>query len=762
MSSPSSPVTIRPNSKAVLSDENVSRSFASSVDILRAQYSGTPPSTSLNIPLRNASPALSSTPAGNDGSPLRPRTNPVPGTSGATGRKGSGTGSGSGSGTPMMPPFDLEDLPAEEKARILRRHLVSREEREREQQEGSDLNVPTLSRRSSNSQRSSNGNSNRGVLSREDSEPFPIPYHAPGADVTYVMNPPIGPLYLSKSPSHSHPHLTGMIFINGIPMHNDRQLGFVLSHFHAPSAAPDPTFEHIHEPGGFRRNYVLLRANEQGADEPRMLNNFIDFLYLLGEDEEDEEKEDEEQPAAGPSSGPSAGFGDVSESSPLLGRSRSRSRSRRRAASVSHGNATVTQAVLMLLKGFVGTGVLFLGKAFFNGGILFSSLVFIFIAIISLHSFLLLVRAKLVVPGSFGDIGGTLYGNWMRQLILGSIVVSQLGFVGAYIIFVSENLQAFVLGVTNCVHNIPVRMFILLQTLVFLPLSLVRDIVKLSTTALIADAFIVAGLVYIFGSEIKLIAERGTRDVILFNPGKASLFIGTAVFSFEGIGLIVPITDSMREPHKFPAVLTVLFGGAGALAYLTFGSEIHAVVLVNLNPASKMVQAVQVLYSMAIMLSVPLQLFPAIKILENGLFTRSGKVSTKVKWTKNVFRFLIVFVTAGLATLGAKDLDKFVALVGCFAWFVLCDKQLNWDANSGGSVPLCYVYPAMLHYKACAHTRKQKIADIAMIVFGMIAAVFTTVQTIQLIASPSEGEPGLGTCEPPTTADPQSVFGRAW
>lgn len=30
----------------------------------------------------------------------------------------------------------------------------------------------------------------------------------------------------------------------------------------------------------------------------------------------------------------------------------------------------------------------------------------------------------------------------------------------------------------------------------------------------------------------------------------------TAVFSFEGIGLVIPITDAMREPRKFPAVLS--------------------------------------------------------------------------------------------------------------------------------------------------------------------------------------------------------------
>jgi len=49
------------------------------------------------------------------------------------------------------------------------------------------------------------------------------------------------------------------------------------------------------------------------------------------------------------------------------------------------------------------------------------------------------------------------------------------------------------------------------------------------------------------------------------------------------------------------------------------------------------------------------------------------------------------------------------------------------------SVPLCYVYPALLHLKAVAQTRRQKVADYLMIVFGMIAAVYTTVQTVKVI-----------------------------
>ena len=53
--------------------------------------------------------------------------------------------------------------------------------------------------------------------------------------------------------------------------------------FAASVDGPERTvFEHIHEPGGFRREYVLRKANEDGTEEPLVSNNFIEFLYLFG------------------------------------------------------------------------------------------------------------------------------------------------------------------------------------------------------------------------------------------------------------------------------------------------------------------------------------------------------------------------------------------------------------------------------------------------------------------------------------------------
>lgn len=670
----------------------------------RAQYTGTPPVP--NIPARFTPESFTS---GSPGQNLLPQSEflgrayrlPPTGISprpSSTITPGIGLDSGA---------LDLDTPPDDHKARVIRRHLLMREER----QNRGDVNSTSgseLDGRVSNDDTPSAGSYTPPAATfREETEAFHIPYEAPGADITHDI----------------------------YKWHTDqrRQAGRPRASSFSGSVAPlNPAFEHIHEPGGFRRNYVLMHANDHGGEERHPTNNFIDFLYIYGQfagedlEEEEEDRADEEEATidAGPSEFEAHVV--VDENQPLL-KPRSTSRSRRRAASVGpHGDATVTQAVLMLLKAFVGTGILFLGKAFANGGLLFSIIMISVVALVSLYSFLLLVRTKFVVSGSFGDIGGALYGPWMRYLILFSIVVSQIGFVSAYTIFVAENLKAFVLAITKCETDWPVQYFILMQLLIFLPLALIRNLAKLSASALIADAFILAGLVYIFSSEMLFIGERGIAKVQMFNPKDFPLFVGTAVFSFEGIGLVIPITDAMREPRKFPKVLTgvmisllFLFGGGGALSYLTFGSNVNTVVLVNLDQTSKLTQSVQFLYSLAILLSIPLQFFPAVRILENGLFVRSGKRDPRVKWLKNLFRFGLVAISTIISWLGAADLDKFVSLIGSFA-----------------CVPLCFVYPAMLHYKAVAKTRTQKIGDILLGVFGMAAMMYTTALTIKLMAEP--------------------------
>lgn len=714
MSSPSRPVNIgSPRQGNIFHSGSPTPIGTPDLRTWRAQYTGTPPVP--NVPARFTPESFTSGSPGHllPQSEFLGRAYRLPPT-GISPRPSSAITPGTGfdSGT-----LDLDTPQDEHKARVIRRHLLMREERQNRGDVNS-ISGSELDARVSNDDTPSVGSSTPPPAPfREETEVFPIPYEAPGADITHDI----------------------------YKWHTDQRRQAVrprASSFSGSVAPLNPAFEHIHEPGGFRRNYVLMHANEHGGEERRATNNFIDFLYIYGQfagedlEEEEEDRADDEESTirAGPSE-PDAHIA-VDETQPLL-KPRSTSRARRRAASVGpHGDATVTQAVLMLLKAFVGTGVLFLGKAFANGGLLFSIIMISVVALVSLYSFLLLVRTKFVVSGSFGDIGGALYGPWMRYLILFSIVVSQIGFVSAYTIFVAENLKAFVLAITKCETDWPVQYFILMQLVIFLPLALIRNLAKLSASALIADAFILAGLIYIFGSEMSFIGEQGIAQVQMFNHKDFPLFVGTAVFSFEGIGLVIPITDAMREPRKFPKVLTgvmitllFLFGGAGALSYLTFGSSVNTVVLVNLDQTSKFTQSVQFLYSLAILLSIPLQFFPAVRILENGLFVRSGKRDPRVKWLKNLFRFGLVAISTVISWVGAADLDKFVSLIGSFA-----------------CVPLCFVYPAMLHYKAVAKTRTEKLGDIFLGVFGMAAMMYTTVLTIKLMAEPEPAADLPGSC----------------
>jgi proton-coupled amino acid transporter len=393
------------------------------------------------------------------------------------------------------------------------------------------------------------------------------------------------------------------------------------------------------------------------------------------------------------------------------------------------GTASVTRAVFMLIKAFVGTGVLFLPKAFDNGGMWFSISLLTFVGTLSYYSYMLLVHSRAVVlasnngslagGASFGEIADVLYGRYMRWVVQFSIAISQIGFCCAYIIFIGEMLQAVTKSLSDCKTIISVPMFIVMQLGVLVPFALIRRIERLGFASLMAELFMLFGIVYILYFDIGILATQGVApSVQALNTNGFALFIGTAVYSYEGIGLVIPIVEAMKEPQKFSRVLaitltvsTVLFVGVGAISYAALGETVEGPITGNLNQRNPIVQSLQILYALAILLSVPLQMFPAITILEKGSFgpNRSGAISHKWKWSKNVFRTGIVFLCIAIAWAGSSELDKFVSLIGNFA-----------------CIPLCFIYPPIFHYRAAARTRRARIADIVLVVFGMAVMIYGT------------------------------------
>ncbi|KAJ3020790.1 UNVERIFIED_CONTAM: neutral amino acid transporter [Siphonaria sp. JEL0065] len=528
------------------------------------------------------------------------------------------------------------------------------------------------------------------------------------------------------------------------------------------------TVSHLREPGAMRRRFLTEQAERDGRRPVTFLTrNFIDFLALYGfyggdvvpeeqleqqgissedtdDDDEDEGVQDE---LFGPgvissvegviigvdninhiSSSPirdlEASHASMSERAPLLRSQSQRSTTTARGvAEASNVKGTsARKAFFMLMKSFVGTGVLFLPKAFSQGGMAFSIILMVVFGWMTLHCMLLLLETSRVLGGSFGDIGEKLYGPPVRTLVLASIAISQAGFACAYYIFIAQNLRDLVMLISDCRIILPDYIFILFQIVIYVPLSWVRKIKFFSITSLIADVFILMGLIYIFSYDLSVLYTVGpSHDIIWFNMESFPIFIGTALFAFEGICLILPIAESMKHPEKFTMVLTTcitvigtIFLLIGATGYLTFGDAVETVIFLNMPKGSPLVQTLQLFYAVAIILSFPLCVYPSIRITESAIFgLADGKASMLVKWQKNLMRTVFVSFLAFVAWAGSSNLDKFVSLVGCFA-----------------CIPLSFIYPAIFHYHI---TPKPwvKAKDIGLVLFGLTALVYTTYITVQ-------------------------------
>ncbi|KAJ2094124.1 hypothetical protein GGI09_005580 [Coemansia sp. S100] len=519
----------------------------------------------------------------------------------------------------------------------------------------------------------------------------------------------------------------------------------------------------LNMPGGFRRHYVHQRAADEGRATSVLTASFVDFLALFGHfaggnfpsDEDDEEEEEDEDNAGqstygGTDSGirrrlisvssadqPSHLRAAVTEGSPqgTLAQPVQMAPTDTMATNSTSSGASVQKTFFLLIKSFVGGGVLFLPRAFHDGGLLFSSVLMLVVAAVSLYTMLLLVKCYERVHCGYGEMGRRLFGKWMERVVLGSILISQIGFSCASAIFVATNMRDLFNAATGCRYRLGLGFWVVAQVAVLLPLCLVRHIKGFSAIALLADVFVVIGLVYVWGVDVSTLSRLGMSYVRNFNPESYSLFLGTAAYTFEGYALILPIVDAMGQPAKFPAVLSLVMAicatiavSIGALSYAAFGEKTEAIVLLNMPSSTAATLTVQLLYSSAILFTIPLMMFPVIRIFEQALFPRrSGKLNTGVKLQKNIFRALLVIVVVGISVSNVERVDKLVAVIGGFA-----------------CVPISFIFPPLFHLKAVAESRWERVRDIMLAGLGLVICLYVTYGAVSRWGA---GEPPYDFCD---------------
>ncbi|KAE8969979.1 hypothetical protein PR003_g4263 [Phytophthora rubi] len=500
-----------------------------------------------------------------------------------------------------------------------------------------------------------------------------------------------------------------------------------------PKSLPDQS-EILHEdigkasdiarPGGFRRDHVITNLPGNSPHVPSYVQD--SFLESI------QPNQGFLQSAYGDFIVASLGLADDDDDSdetatPLL------SRAWKRRSEKQQPGATVGKTVFTILKSFIGSGILFLPKGFQNGGMLFSLSALCASAVLSTFCMLRLTECSNVLlrePGrtsvSYGMVGEKAFGKVGRVAVNISLVLSQIGFCCSYLIFVEKNIGEVILaifGVQRTTASSSLTL-IALQILLYTPLSWVRRIEYFALTNLFADLLILFGLVYIISYTVQTIddAPVGSATWENFNSTSWAMMLGTSVYCFEGIGLVLPIYDAMDGDikHKFPRILSysmlflvTLLSVFAGLVYAAFGQDTQSVVTLNLPSAqdSLATMSVQITYSLALVFTYPLMLYPVVKILEGYLFP-THRQKGYWRWEKNGFRFALVCLTAAIAYFGKEELDNFVALIGGFC-----------------SVPLAFIYPCLFHSRLVNEGRTLNNIVIAVGIFTMTFATYQAVST---------------------------------
>ena len=360
----------------------------------------------------------------------------------------------------------------------------------------------------------------------------------------------------------------------------------------------------------------------------------------------------------------------------------------------ARGSATNGQVVVNIIIAFVGAGMLGVPYAFQKAGWLLGSLTLIVVSVLNVYAMLLLPKVKVALLNqgyedinSYGDLGRCILGSRGEQFVNLCLGISQAGFATAYIIFIAANLYSIakVPRMITCGACVPGLII----------LCSLRDMKHLAPFSLLANVSTFSALTAVLFQDY----EKYQRHNDTIHPVKWGGFlyvIAITLYSMEGVGLVLSLESSCKNPGVFPmllrlvlAAITLFMAFFGSAGYWAFGDDTEAPITLNLagHWTSNFVKGALCL---ALYLTYPIMMFPIWSISERIYPVLEDETITRLG-----FRASLVCLSA-LVAYGVPDFGKFLGLVGssictilgfilpCYFHITVCRETLyiwQWALN---------------------------------------------------------------------------------
>ncbi|KAH1028685.1 hypothetical protein HUJ05_002017 [Dendroctonus ponderosae] len=168
------------------------------------------------------------------------------------------------------------------------------------------------------------------------------------------------------------------------------------------------------------------------------------------------------------------------------------------------------------------------------------------------------------------------------------------------------------------------RYFVFLMVPLVL-LNWVKSLKYLTPASLFASIVMSTGLIITFFYMLQGLSPVSTINAFS-SWGQLPLYFGTAVYAFEGIGVVLPLESNMRNPQDFGGwngvlnrgmiVVAVLYTAVGFFGYLKYGDKAVLGSVTLLLPADEILaQSVRLMMAVAILLSYSLQFYVPFNII---------------------------------------------------------------------------------------------------------------------------------------------------